>query len=393
MATFNGQLRSNEIFSALFNMIISQQVFADNIKGTASSLVDKARVDGGLFGDTKLYYATDVLKSAPWGNDAEAINLLALHRPADPEVQAIHLDQFRQISLTVDNYLTKRAWGTPDAFGQFQSVMKGWIRDTKKIYEASTYNTYIGTAVGTSAKQVLTVPVAAAVSGLSGIEAAKMEALTVAGAVADLIVDLKDFGRDFNDYGNLRSYADEEIKFIWNAKFYNKLKKVDMPTIFHKEGLVDKFEQEVLPARFFGDVIIAGNLASVSAATPTTGKPIDSDDGAYTPGTANANGMVRSMIEKTVKVGDTTYHVFPGDELPVGATVGVGLQFGLGETYIEKADIIGKVVIKLPPFMSAFEVGTSFFNPKSLTENHYLTWGHNTLEYLKNYPMIKVVKG
>ena len=393
MATFNGQLRSNEIFSALFNMIISQQVFADNIKGTASSLVDKARVDGGLFGDTKLYYATDVLKSAPWGNDAEAINLLALHRPADPEVQAIHLDQFRQISLTVDNYLTKRAWGTPDAFGQFQSVMKGWIRDTKKIYEASTYNTYIGTAVGTSAKQVLTVPVAAAVSGLSGIEAAKMEALTVAGAVADLIVDLKDFGRDFNDYGNLRSYADEEIKFIWNAKFYNKLKKVDMPTIFHKEGLVDKFEQEVLPARFFGDVIIAGNLASVSAATPTTGKPIDSDDGAYTPGTANANGMVRSMVEKTVKVGDTTYHVFPGDELPVGATVGVGLQFGLGETYIEKADIIGKVVIKLPPFMSAFEVGTSFFNPKSLTENHYLTWGHNTLEYLKNYPMIKVVKG
>ena len=393
MATFNGQLRSNEIFSALFNMIISQQVFADNIKGTASSLVDKARVDGGLFGDTKLYYATDVLKSAPWGNDAEAINLLALHRPADPEVQAIHLDQFRQISLTVDNYLTKRAWGTPDAFGQFQSVMKGWIRDTKKIYEASTYNTYIGTAVGTSAKQVLTVPVAAAVSGLSGIEAAKMEALTVAGAVADLIVDLKDFGRDFNDYGNLRSYADEEIKFIWNAKFYNKLKKVDMPTIFHKEGLVDKFEQEVLPARFFGDVIIAGNLASVSAATPTTGKPIDSDDGAYTPGTANANGMVRSMVEKTVKVGATNYHVFPGDELPVGATIGVGLQFGLGETYIEKADIIGKVVIKLPPFMSAFEVGTSFFNPKSLTENHYLTWGHNTLEYLKNYPMIKVVKG
>lgn len=33
---------------------------------------------------------------------------------------------------------------------------------------------------------------------------------------------------------------------------------------------------------------------------------------------------------------------------------------------------------------------TSFFNAKSLTENHYLTFGHNTLEYLKNYPMITV---
>ena len=48
MAAFLGSLRSNEIFSALYNMIISQEVFADNIAGTSSSLVDKARVDGGL---------------------------------------------------------------------------------------------------------------------------------------------------------------------------------------------------------------------------------------------------------------------------------------------------------------------------------------------------------
>ena len=54
MATFTGQLRSNEIFAALYNMIISQEVFADNIKGT--DLVDEARVDGGHYGDTKLFY-------------------------------------------------------------------------------------------------------------------------------------------------------------------------------------------------------------------------------------------------------------------------------------------------------------------------------------------------
>lgn len=108
MPTFSGQLRTNEIFSALYNMIISQQVFADNL-GSHQTLVDKARVDGGLYGDTKLYYATDALKSVAWGNDAEAANLLALHRPDAPECQAIHLDQFRQISLTVDNYLSKRA--------------------------------------------------------------------------------------------------------------------------------------------------------------------------------------------------------------------------------------------------------------------------------------------
>jgi hypothetical protein len=32
MPNFSGTLRANEIFAALFNMIISQQVFADNIK-------------------------------------------------------------------------------------------------------------------------------------------------------------------------------------------------------------------------------------------------------------------------------------------------------------------------------------------------------------------------
>jgi len=122
---FTGKLNSNAIFSGIYNMIISQQVFADNIKGTHSKLVDAARTDGGLYGDTKLYYATDALKSAPWGKDAEALNLLALHRPESPKCQAITLDQFRQISLTVDNYLTKQAWATESAFSEFNSVMLG----------------------------------------------------------------------------------------------------------------------------------------------------------------------------------------------------------------------------------------------------------------------------
>ena len=103
-------LNPNEIFASLANMIISQEVFADNL-GKHQTLVDKARVDGSLYGDKKLYYATDVLESHAWGcaygaEAAEASNLLALDRPQDPEVQAITLDVFRQIRLTVDNYLT-----------------------------------------------------------------------------------------------------------------------------------------------------------------------------------------------------------------------------------------------------------------------------------------------
>lgn len=378
MANFTGQLRSNEIFSALYNMIISQEVFADNL-GKHQTLVDEARVDGGLYGDTKLYYSTDVLKSAPWGNDAEAANLLALHRPDAPECQAIHLDIFRQISLTVDNYLSKRAWSTEGAFSSFNSIMLGWMSETKKVYDGTLYNVFIGTHESSVGSQQQTVDVTTAVGSATGTEAAKLEATAIAQALADLIVELGDYSRAFNDYGNLRSYANEDIKVVWNSAFVNKIRKVDLPTIFHKEGLVDKFEEKVLPERYFGRSVAAGDKGS--------GKVIDAS-GVYD----NTKGTIRSRIEKDVTVSGTAYHVFPGDEIPNGATVKASGNFEEAEVYIPDSTIICKVLVKLPPYMSAFEVGTSFFNPKSLTENHYLTFGHNTLEHLSNYPFITVRK-
>lgn len=378
MATFTGQLRSNEIFSALYNMIISQEVFADNL-GKHQTLVDEARVDGGLYGDTKLYYSTDVLKSAPWGNDAEAANLLALHRPDAPECQAIHLDIFRQISLTVDNYLSKRAWSTEGAFSSFNSIMLGWMSETKKVYDGTLYNVFIGTHESSVGSQQQKVDVTTAVGSATGTEAAKLEATAIAQALADLIVELGDYSRDFNDYGNLRSYANEDIKVVWNSALVNKIRKVDLPTIFHKEGLVDKFEEKVLPERYFGRDVAAGDKGS---------DKVINASGVYD----NTKGKIRSRIEKDVTVSGTPYHVFPGDEIPNGATVKASGNFEEAEVYIPDSTIICKVLVKLPPYMSAFEVGTSFFNPKSLTENHYLTFGHNTLEHLSNYPFITVRK-
>lgn len=378
MGAFLGSLNTNEIFSALYNMIISQQVFADNI-GKKQTLVDKARVDGSLYGDTKLYYATDALKSAAWGNDAEASNLLALHRPEAPECQAITINQFRQIALTVDNYLTKRAWATEAAFSDFNSVMLGWIGATKDIYDGTLYNAFIGTNVSSETAQNI---------GLS-LTSGK-EAQEIAQKIADLMVEMGDYRRDFNDYKNLRSYAKDDIKIIWNAKYVNMVKYLDLPTIFHAERLEAHFTEDILPARYFGTVITSTNASTYSASTPAAGKPIDSDDGSYTPGSNNANGCVRSLVEKTYTISSTVYHVFPGDELQAGATIGASKMFAYGEVYIEDPKVICKVVVKLPPYMSAFSVATSFFNAKSLTENHYLTFGHNTLEHLKNYPFITI---
>lgn len=396
MGTFSGSLRSNEIFSAIYNMIISQEVFADNINKN-QTLVDEARVDGGLYGDQKLYYSTDVLKSAAWGNDSEASNLLTLYRPAAPACQTIVLDQFRQIAVTVDNYLSKRAFADEGAFSSFNSVVLGWVRDTKKVYDGTLYNVFIGTTATSTGKQTISVDLGTGsghpLYNLSGVEKEQMEAMLIAQALADLMVEMGDYSRDFNDNQFLRSYSEDQIKVVWNSKYVNKIRKIDLPTIFHKDGLMDKFEEKVLPARYFGTLITSSNISSYSASTPAAGKPIDSDDNTYVPGVNHANGLIRSAVEKVVTVSATTYHVFPGDEIPAGATIVASTgDFVPGEVYIAQDDVICKVLVKLPPYMSAFEVGTSFFNPKSLTETHYLTFGYNTLEYLKNYPFITVKK-
>lgn len=367
-------LNQNKIFAALYNQIISIDTFADNIKGTYSELVDKARVDGGLYGDTKVYLSTDVLKSAPWGNDAEATNLLALHRPPAPKTQTITLDQFRQICLTVDNYLTKQAFATEGAFSQFNSAIQAWIRDTKKVYDSTTYNVFIGNTASNTGKQTLQIGLATATSGLTGEEKNRVEAQTIAQYLADLFVEMEDVSRDFNDNGFLRSVAEGDIKVIWNSKYLNKITKIDLPTIFHNDGLVAKLTDYKLPARYFGKPVTESDIGS--------GKIIKAN-GEYD----STKGTLRVMRELDYN----NVHYFAGDALATsGSYVGVVGGLEVADVYIEDGDVVCKIVTKLPPYMSAFEVGTSFFNPKSLTENHYLTFGHNTLAYLKNYPFITV---
>lgn len=381
-------LNSNEIFSGLYNMIISQTVFSENLSGLKSGFVDQFRVDGSLYGDTKLYYAADVLPSYEWLQDTTpgsgaVTNVLALHRPSAPDVQAITLNKFRQIALTVDNYLSKRAWGSEGAFAEFNSVMLGMIAESKAVYDYTTLATFIGTEKSAETTQNITVTPGAGVS----------DAQAISKAIADLMVQLQRPSRAYNDHKNMRAYSPDRMEIIWNSDFVNQMRNIDEPMLRQINGgnIINPDMSNVLAPEYFGDVVDSTKLAAISASTPTTGKPIDSDDGSYVPGTNHANGIVRSLVEKDVTVSSVAYHVYPGDEIPAGATVGSSKQFGLSETYVPNAKVICKVMHKdSVPYMSAFEVGTSFFNARNLSENHYLTWGHNTLTHLKQYPYITV---
>ena len=394
---YSGQLKSNEVFAAIFNMIISQSVNANNIKGVSSKLADMFRTDGSLYGDTKLYYDADILKTAPWGKDADT-NILELNRPEAPFCQPIIINQFRQIALTVDNYLSKRAWGTEGAFAQFTSVMLGMLSETKRVYDATLINNYVGSTSSTIGKQTVEVdyPVADSTSTNVGTEAYnRLVAQTIAEAVANTFVELTDISRSYNDLGFLRSYSKDDLVVVWNSAVVNQLKKLDMPTIYNQAGLIDKFEEVVLHERYF----YAPTSASVPIATYAT---------ETTPDLASAN------IEMDVLYGDKNYkgrvvHYFPGDIIdrevpyladgtmltiskytPDGGSEAANFAAGHIKRKGDKA-VICKIVAKDSlPYMSGFEIGTSFSNPLSLTENHWLIFAHNTLEYLHGKPWVTI---
>lgn len=360
---FNGQLSANEIYSAIFNQIISQRIF--DIDVAEPTLANKLRADGGLYGDTKLYYSADILGSAEWGNDTAAATLLTLKRNESVTSEAVKIDKFRQCMITVDEYLSKRAWIKEGSFSQFNGILVGSLTQTKKVFDNGLINTFIGTKVSTASaanKTVATADIPEVVTAADVEAKARIKGQRVSRAIADAFVELKDNRRDYNENGFIRSYNPSELLMVWNAQAKNEITHVDLPTVYHKDGVTPMDGIEI-DQRYFG---------AINAASGTT---------------AATNTTVRSLTEQdyTVGTGDTavTTHVFPGDLLPNLC------DYAAGATYTVDSKIIGKLIsVEGAPFMSGFEVGTSFFNPKSLTTNHYLTWGYNSLKALAEKPFV-----
>jgi hypothetical protein len=369
MATFTGQLNPNKVLGFIYNMILRQTVTSDDIRGGGyGELFDSAKEDVGLLGDQVLLYSTDALEVIDWNGDEEAGNLLKLHRPASPEVQTFTIDTYKMIPLTLSAYLVKQAWSTEGAFQQFNDRMLAWMADTKRAFEVQFYNATLGTTVSEEGKQLDTVTITAGDDN-------SIFAREIAEKVANVYAEMKDYTTDYNDYGFLRSYAKDDLKLVLPASVANRIRKVELPVIFHKDGLLDDFT--VLPDRFFGEIV--------------------GESGTSTTNATNTN--VRSLIEKRYAVSGAdaddrakqdvngNWYVLCrcGDLLPNNVT------FNKNEAYQTRQDIAFKIVHKKAlKFYSAFSAGTSFWNPRSLTTTHYSIFGYATPEKAYNYPLVTV---
>ena len=396
-APFSG-LNANELYTAIKNMIISQQVFADNIKGTTSTLADMFRVDGSLYGDTKLYYSTDVLGTHPFPTSktakaADAANLLAPSWADDPFCQKVTIDVFRQVRITTEEYISKRAWSTEGAFAQFNSVLLGWLSQTKKVYDSTLINAFVGAETASLNGQSKTISLTETASDPSEIEAQnRIYAEAVAKEVADVFVELTDINR-MNDLSYLRSYDKSDLVVVWNADVVNKIKKYDLPSLFHKEGLIDKFEEIVLPGRYFTTAQSATLTISTYAAASYDIYANEEMDVKYVNSSKNRvlHYFPGDKISKTIQAldGTTTLTVtsYTDDTDSTAQTTFKANTYRKAPTNAVACKIIHKSAV---PFMSAFETSSAFVNSRILATNNYLTYGHNTLVRLYDKPWVTI---
>lgn len=373
-------LNANIINTSLYNQIISQQILPRIRRG--SELVDKARVDGSLLGDTKLYFAADAIHTEPFVQDSvEALNLLAVKRNKTVRTDAIVINNFRIAETTTDDLLSKQAWSTEYSFAKYTDLLTQMVPLALYIHDTTDYNAFIGVlAKSTVGKQS---PAAKSLtSGKEGQEIAQW--------LADIIADMTHVSRDYNDYGHITKFSVEDIKIVWNSKWVNFIEKINLPVIFHKDGVMDKFAENVIHEDYFGD---AQAFSSISAATPVVGKPIKSNSGVYTYEPASGETLeLRTSEEVTLTCTDgvTKVSFFAGEVIknPTGKVLVVTDMDN--KLYVKNDKIICKLFVELPPYMSACELASEFINVKNHSVNRYLVFGRNTLKKLDAYPVVTI---
>ena len=391
MATkFNGKLNTNEFYNSIYNAARLYMIYADNLKGMdKKNLADKYRADGGMYNDQSVFTDMDVIYSRIW--DPNDTNVLAPEAVVKPVQEKITVDQFRQIGIYTDEYLSKRAWMDPNTYDEFRSVVQKQSAETKRVYEQRLVDVFVGVEPSAASQTItLTLP-----TDTDAEKQNRLQAQAIAKKIGDLFVDLKDTTTDFNVNGFIKSFDKGDIDIIWNSDYYNQIRYVDLPTIFHKEDLLEN--GIVLPARYFG-----------------TRKTITGD--AHADGTDKYRAEMEAFIPvdatgKYSATGTNVVHVFPGDVLPnltpissEGTADYLTKEFtvnGVKRTIQYYTDVRAyqvdpKIICKLVhkdavKYMSSFETATEFWNPKNLTTNRYLTWAYAKPQLLNGYPFITLV--
>lgn len=365
---FNGALNSNEIYNALFNLrILFQKLAPQTVKrDEIVSLLDKAT---GMYGDTGVVQGMDIQGTYDFGMDAEAPKLLDINRNKTQKIESFVIDKFRQTDVTNDAYISKRAFLDEGAFALFNGYIVGTLAKAMDAYESGMVKASLGTftAIPASMNVTITLP---AVDGTEATE--RIRAAKIKEAILNLKADMADNSRKYNGYGFYASYDWNDFTAAWNAKYINAINALSLYSAFNPEYIKEATDGRIWTPKWFGNVLTTAGTTAASNTDIYSLVEVNSDESTNFPLTSTqlANGV---------------YRIFPGDLLPNS------FSYGANEAYQRDDKVICKVFApEYVYYMTGYQQGDSFYNPRSATTNHYLRKGFSDVIVSKFRPFITI---
>lgn len=365
---FSGSLNSNEIYSALFNVrILFQKLAPQTVKrDEVVSLVEKAV---GMYGDTGIQTGMDIQGTYDFGMDAEAANLLAINRNQTQKTEKYTIDKWRQTDVTNDAYISKRAFLDEGTFAAFNGYLVGTLSKAMDAFESGTVKSSIGTFTAVPAAMNITVTLPAD----DGTEAtSRRRAALIKRAILDLKAKLKDNSRDFNGYGFYASYDWNDFTSAWNSEYINEINSLSLYSAFNPKYIEAETDGRIWTPKWFGNVLTTAGTTTASNTDIFSLVEINSDESTNFPLTAT-------------QIAGGVYRIFPGDLLPDS------FNYGANEAYQADPKVICKIFApEYVYYMTGYEQGESFYNPRSATTNHYLRKGFSDVYISKFRPFITI---
>lgn len=363
---FNGMLNSNEIYNTLFNVrILFQKIVPNTVKrDEIVSLLDKAV---GMYGDTGILMGMDIQGTYEFGMDAEAPKLLAINRNKTQKVEKYTIKNWRQTDVTNDAYISKRAFLDEGTFAMFNGYLVGTLGKAMDAFETGSVKAGVGTYTSSNAALTINVTMPAA----DGTEATeRIRAAKIRQAILDLKADMADNQRKYNGYGFYSSYDWDDFTAAFNTKYTNEINALALYSTFNPEFIREASGGRQWTPKWFGTVLATAGTTDAVNYNIYSLVEINSDESTNFPLTAE-------------QLAAGTYRIFPGDLLPGG------FDYAANEAYVREDTVIAKIFApEYVYYMTGYEQGESFYNPRSATTNHYLRKGYSPVQVSSFVPFI-----
>ena len=301
--------------------------------------------------------------------DAEAPKLLDINRNQTQKIEKFTIDKFRQTDVTNDAYISKRAFLDEGTFALFNGYIVGTLSKAMDAFESGMVKASLGTftAVPAAMNVTITLPASDGTEATERIRAAKIKE-----AILNLKADMADNSRKYNGYNFYASYDWNDFTAAWNAKYINAINALSLYNSFNPKYIEEATDGRIWTPKWFGNVLTSAGTTTASNTDIYSLVEVNSDESTNFPLTS-------------AQLAGGVYRIFPGDLLPNS------FNYGANEAYQADPKVICKVFApEYVYYMTGYQQGDSFYNPRSATTNHYLRKGFSDVMISKFRPFITI---